>query len=172
MGRLGPDSALKPTNMRTVTAATLPRVFRACAAGAAIGASLAFTAVPAAADATDASAGAPITIDRCTVDEASALANPKFGLHTSYAAGIAIGYTNERDAAATEVRFGVRYAGKTLTFVDRGTFAAHAKQRHEFTKFTAVYNGANVDCRVVSVSFADGSRWDAPDQPPAPAAAH
>ena len=65
------------------------------------------------------------------IDEAAALENPKFGVHNSYAAGIVIGYSNARDAAATEIRFGVRYAGKSLTFVDRGTFAAHA-QHHQY----------------------------------------
>jgi hypothetical protein len=141
-----------------------------CAALAAIAVCLACKTLPAAADADDAAAP-PITIHRCTVDEAAALENPKFGVHNSYAAGIVIGYSNARDAAATEIRFGVRYAGKSLTFVDRGTFAAHAKLNHEFTQFTAVYSGAQVDCRVLSASFADGARWDAPIATPAPAPA-
>jgi hypothetical protein len=111
---------------------------------------------------------APITIDRCSVDEATAIQNPRVGLHTSYANGIVIGYTNERDATATEVRFRVKYAGKTLVFADRGAFAAHAKIDREFTKFTAVYNGSTVECGVLSATFADGTHWDAPDTVPAP----
>ena len=72
---------------------------------------------------------------------------------------------------AAEVRFRVKYAGKTLVFADRGSFAAHAKVSREFTEFPAVYNGSKVECRALSAIFADGTRWDAPDAAPTPAPA-
>jgi hypothetical protein len=145
-----------------------PNARRAAALLAAFAASFACSASPAPADVPIAQA--PISIDHCSVDEAAAIENPKAGPHTSFADGIVIGYTNERDATATEVRFAVKYAGKTLSFADRGTFAAHAKVSREFTKFTAVYNGSKVECRVLSATFADGTRWDAPETVPTPAA--
>jgi hypothetical protein len=118
----------------------------------------------------EASAATPIAIDHCTVDEATAIQNPKVGVHPSTVDGIEIGYTNESDAGAVEVRFRVRYGGKPLTFVDRGTIAAHAKVNREFSNFSLVYLGSSVECRVLSATFADGTRWDAPDVTPAPAA--
>jgi hypothetical protein len=150
-----------------------PNHFFAHAAALALAAFFACSVLPAAADdAVSGPATAPITIDHCSIDKASAVENPRVGLRTSFVNGIAIGYTNERDAAATEIHFSVRYAGKTLTFVDRGTFGPHAKVEREFTKFSAVYSGSPVECRAVSASFADGSRWDAPDQTPSPAPPH
>jgi hypothetical protein len=133
-------------------------------------AALASSALPAAADGNAAPAATPITIGHCTVDEATAIQAPKIGFRTSFADGIVIAYTNERDTAATEVRFRIKYAGQTLVFVDRTNVAAHAKADREFSKFTAVYIGSKVDCSVLSATFADGTRWDAPDATPVPAA--
>lgn len=164
-----PSAIYKSLITNTITTHR-PNHFFAHAAAAALAAFFGCSVLPAGAgDADSGPAAGPITIDHCSIDKASAVENPRVGLRTSFVNGIVIGYTNERDAAATEIHFSVRYAGKTLTFVDRGTFAAHAKVEREFTKFSAVYSGSPVECRAVSASFADGSRWDAPDQTPSPA---
>jgi hypothetical protein len=135
----------------------------------AIAACLFTSAWPTAASANDdTAAAAPIAIDRCTVDEAAAIENPKIGFRSSTVAGIVVAFTNERDAPANEVRFRIRYGGNKLTFVDRGTFAPHAKLSHEFSKFSVVYEGSSVDCSVLSAVFSDGSRWDAPGQTQSP----
>ncbi len=95
--------------------------------------------------------------------------NGKIGFRDSTVAGFIIRYTVNSATAAREVHFVVRYDGKNLPLVDRGTFAPHTPIKREFDKYTPAYAGDAAECRVTSVTFADGSRWDAPEPPAAPA---
>ncbi len=115
-------------------------------------------------------AAAPIEIGGCTMSEDPTPQNPeRAGPRTSTVAGLTVELTNERDVAATGIRLRVRYRGQKFTFDDRGTFAPHLKLTREFTKINSVFAGDSADCSVISVTFADGTRWDAPPETASPA---
>lgn len=142
----------------------------ALAFAAALTLAAAFGLCPSVAGADADATASPIKVDHCTMAEQAAMVNPKIGLRLATAAGLTIVYTNERDVAAGDIHFRVRYAGSTLTFVDRGTFAPHAKISREFDSFSAVFSGSAADCSVTSATFVDGTRWDAPVAGQTPAA--
>jgi len=146
----------------------LPNLFAVRITLLVIAAPLSWLAVPAAAQG-GADAVVPITIDHCTIADQAALDNPRIGMRTSSVAGLTIVYTNDRDVAASEVDFRVRYQGRTLKFVDRRSIPAHAKISREFSNFNAVFYGNSADCSVTSAAFADGTRWDGSGQAQTPA---
>jgi hypothetical protein len=145
-----------------------PNVFLARAAVTAAAVLLACGPLPAVADGQD--AAPPITIDRCTMSEHPRIQDPeRAGPRVSAADGLTIVYSNDRDVAASEVHFRARYQGQTLDLVDRGSFASHVKLSREFNHFNVIFGGSPADCFVTSVTFSDGSRWDAPAEAASPA---
>jgi hypothetical protein len=113
----------------------------------------------------------PIKVGGCSVGEGAQRMNPLIGgVQPARTSGVTIGYVNGAEVAASEIHFRVKYHGRTLNFVDRGSFPAQAKFTRTFTNISEVFTGNSADCSVMSARFVDGSRWDAATPSPSPAA--
>jgi hypothetical protein len=98
---------------------------------------------------------APVQVVRCTVNQRRGYVDPY--------KSVSIDFVNLRDAPADEVRFTVRYAGRTSHILDRGTFSKAVRIDHIFHEFWgALFVGSNaMSCTVDYVHFADDSAWSA-----------
>jgi hypothetical protein len=104
----------------------------------------------------------PVAIDQCRI-----IANRAY---VSAYKPILLSFTNQRIAPANEVRFTIRYAGRTEQIDDKGSFLENVRIDHAFNGFYNLrYRGPSPSvCRVDYVGFSDGTAWPAPSAAPAP----
>jgi hypothetical protein len=95
----------------------------------------------------------PVQVVRCTVNQRRGYVDPY--------QSVSIGFVDRYDAPADEVRFTVRYAGRTAHILDRGTFSKAVRIDHIFREFWgALFAGSNVtSCSVEYAHFADNTAW-------------
>ncbi len=93
----------------------------------------------------------PVTITACSVAQSGNVVTPN-SLDIKF-------FQNERDRNLKSVTFRVRYAGKTATLTNNGTFSYQAPvEIHSNTLDGAPYAGAHPQvCRVLTATFADGT---------------
>jgi hypothetical protein len=101
----------------------------------------------------------PITIDECRITNNRS--------YVSAHAPLVLVFTNREAVPAGEIRFTVRYAGRTEHIVDKGTFYQNVRIEHAFNAFyNARYAGPGPSCSVDYVEFRDGSTWSAASSAP------
>lgn len=112
------------------------------------------------------SAGAdasPIRIERCAVLSRSVLQDPLNGLRMEFVSGIAVRLRNIGRTSVASVNMMFGYQGSSRTIVDRGTFAPGSSVDRTYETFAGMTSGSDVAaCRVVSVTFTDGTIWKTP----------
>jgi hypothetical protein len=119
--------------------------------------------------ATTTSAGAtqaPVAIDRCEIPRGDATSNWRRWSTPSPTTGdLRIAFHDRASRPVASVAFSVDYRGQVETVKDAGTFSPGAPIDHRYSgRFTDfAYLGSRPNrCRVVSVTFADGSIWSTP----------
>ncbi len=110
-----------------------------------------------------AAADAPVTVVSCDYSgqylPASATGIPESASFQGSA--LRITFVNQAPLTATNVRFAVRYAGRTQIIDDAGTFSTGAQIVQDFTAASGAnaYGSDSAQCAVESVTFSDGSTW-------------
>ncbi len=105
---------------------------------------------------------APVTVVACDYSgqwlPASATGIPETA---SFQNGtLRISFVNQAPQTATNVRFAVRYAGRTQIIDDAGTFSTGTPIVQDFSSpANAGAYGDGAQCAVESVTFSDGSTW-------------
>ncbi|MDQ6925894.1 MAG: hypothetical protein M3154_06635 [Candidatus Eremiobacteraeota bacterium] len=106
---------------------------------------------------------APVTVVACDYSSqwlpSSATGIPET---SSFQGGnLRISFVNQAPVTATNVRFAVRYAGRTQIVDDAGTFSTGAPIVQDFTALpnSDPYAADGAQCAVESVTFSDGSTW-------------
>ena len=106
---------------------------------------------------------APVTVVSCDYTSqwlpSSATGIPETA---SFQAGtLRISFVNQAPLTATNVRFAVRYGGRTQILDDAGTFSTGTPIVQDFTPLsgTSAYGADGAQCAVESVTFSDGSTW-------------
>ena len=101
-------------------------------------------------------AGSPIRITQCFITTPKAMSKK--------ASGTQIDYTNMGPKTASHITFAVKYRNSETTYlrkvIDDGTFAPGSPIIHHFPLYNDVtYGGKTATCSVVSVTWADGTKW-------------
>jgi hypothetical protein len=106
---------------------------------------------------------APVTVVSCDYSgqwlPSSATGIPESG---SFQGGnLRISFVNQAPLTATNVRFAVRFAGRTQIVDDAGTFSSGTPIVQDFAApaGAAAYGSDAAQCAVESVTFSDGSTW-------------
>jgi hypothetical protein len=108
-------------------------------------------------------ANAPVTVVSCDYSSqylpASATGIPETA--SFQGSSLRIAFVNQAPLTATNVRFAVRYAGRTQIVDDAGTFSTGAQIVQDFTAAAGAnaYGSDTAECAVEAVTFSDGSTW-------------
>ena len=103
----------------------------------------------------------PVQVTSCAYTAVPSLSATSFD--NGYAPSIGnlrISFVNLAPVAATRVSFAVTEDGQTRVVEDNGTFSTGTAIDHEFTAIEPQASGLG-SCAVASVSFADGTSWNA-----------
>jgi hypothetical protein len=74
---------------------------------------------------------------------------------------VRVTFENNAPVPATHVRFAVQYAGSTQTVDEAGTFSTGTPITKDFMPSTGLEYNGSASCSVQSVTFSDGSTWQA-----------
>ena len=110
-----------------------------------------------------AAGSAPVTVVSCDYSSqwlpSSATGIPESASFQT--SSLRISFVNQAPITATNVRFAVRYAGRTQIVEDAGSFATGTPIVHDFSAVatSGAYGADGAECAVESVTFSDGSTW-------------
>ena len=110
-----------------------------------------------------AAGSAPVTVVSCDYSSqwlpSSATGIPESASFQN--SSLRISFVNQAPITATNVRFAVRYAGRTQIVEDAGSFATGTPIVQDFSAVatSGAYGADGAECAVESVTFSDGSTW-------------
>ena len=105
----------------------------------------------------------PVDVKSCALQPDPTTLTNEFAIRTSGAEWVSISFVNEDSKPATSVSFDVSDGHKTSRIVDTGTFSSGTAINHRLNARDFPNANSSVTCTLDSVSFADGTEWQAKD---------
>ena len=105
----------------------------------------------------------PVDVKSCALEPDPTTLTNEFAIRASGAEWVSISFVNEDSKPVTSVSFDVTDGHKTSRLVDRGTFSSGVAINHLFDARQFPNANSSVTCTLDSVSFADGTEWEAKD---------
>jgi len=107
-------------------------------------------------------AASPVSVVACNYSSLrgnGALRAP--GMGSLNLGSLLVTFVNDSPLTATDVRFTAHYANSTQTFEEAGTFSTGTSVTQNFTPSNNPEFNGSAACAVQSVTFSDGSTWQA-----------
>ena len=105
----------------------------------------------------------PVDVKSCALEPDPTTLTNEFAIRASGAEWVSISFVNEGPKPVASISFDVTDGQRTSRIVDTGTFSSGVAINHQLDAPGFPNANSSVRCTLESVSFADGTAWQARD---------